>query len=270
MMKPILLALCSLVPALTLPAHALDADANAPASAQPVLQSDYVPRESSILSHLQLRPGQVERLSRLYDDYAARRSEHQEKISLWQGQLTTAQQDGDERAATRLARDINDARREVEDDFLSARGKALKTLTRVQRAQLQSVASDPRIKIRRDKYFQLLLMPAHNIWQAPLLHEPAASSTLNPAQPNRSYPDRSYPDRRYPDRRYPGRSRGRRARSAGGSYGVYGGYGYRQPQYGVYGNYGQGPVGVHAGIGRGGPSVGIGVGGVFGGFLRLR
>jgi hypothetical protein len=48
------------------------------------------------------------------------------------------------------------------------------------------------------------------------------------------------------------------------SYGVYGGYAYGLPHYGVGANYGRGPVGVHAGIGSGGPRVGVSIGGVLG------
>ncbi len=255
MMKTILLALCGLLPCVATSARALEAGVGAPAQPRPEVpvqysppedaqgqytRGQYAPRESSIIAHLQLRSGQTERLSRLYDDYASKRLEHEDQIARWQSELRRAQYSSDERQETKLARSINDTRRQVEDDLLGTRFKALKTLTLVQRAQLKSVARDPRVRLRHDRYFQLLLMPAQGLWQAPLQRDYVPASSQN-------------------------RTRSRRSQYKGGNYGVYGGYGYGQPQYGVYGNYGKGPIGVHAGIGRGGPSIGIGIGGVFGG-----
>ncbi len=200
----------------------------------------------SITSHLQLHPKSIEKLNRLYDTYAAHRLKQERSIAEWQRQLRQAQAPGsfDEREATRLLRRINEARGEMDTEFLSTRVKALKILTPVQRSQLESLARDSRIKLREDRFFQLLLLPVEEIGEVSLESDDESRQASTRRQ------------------------RDRRARGYG-SYGAYGGYSYGGPNYGVYGNYGQGAVGVHAGIGRYGPSVGISIGGIFGGW-RLR
>lgn len=205
-------------------------------------RSDAASTASSLTAYLQMTAPQIERLNRFYDDYADRRLTQETKMAQWQQQLQQAQAPTsfDERRATRLLRDIGEAQQKVVADFLSTRAKALKTLTPVQRAQLETLTTDSRMEVRRDRYYQILLLPVENMWQAAPETERRLSSNQN--------------QNRQP-RRYKGN----------GSYGVYGGYGYGQPQYGVYGSYGEGPIGVHAGIGRGGPSIGIGIGRVFGG-----
>lgn len=204
------------------------------------------PWTTSIPAYLQMQPAQVAPLTRLYDDWANRRSAQDDKIHRWQDQLRqlpgTASAQG---TAQRLQRSVADARQQVTSDLLSTRAKALQTLTPVQRAQLQSLTTDTRFQVRRDRFYELLLMPDAQLWQTP-------------KGPDESYSASSPTAHRQP----PAHKRG----SAG--YGVYGGYGYGEPQYGVYGTYGQGSVGVQVGVGSGGPSVGIGVGGIFGGHHR--
>ena len=206
----------------------------------------------SITTHLQMQSGQVAQLNRLYDAYATRRLKQETNLMQLQNQLSQAQAPTtfDQNKATRLLREINETRQKVAADLLVTRANALKVLTRVQRSQLEGLATDARIKMPGDRYYQLFLMPVEAIWQLPVEHG------LQPGQPQ------SYANQ------YP---RDQQARDNGsGSYGVYGGYSYGYPDYGVYGNYGQGGVGVHVGIGRGGPSIGVGIGRVFGGIFGGR
>ena len=128
-------------------------------------------------------------------------------------------------------------------DFLQVHERALQILTPLQRAQLESIAKNQRLRIRDDQYSQLLLTPI------------SAPNAQNQRDDNR---------RDNEPQRQSKKSRNRN-RAGSGSYGVYGGYGYGGPNYGVYGNYGQGNVGVGATIGRYGPSIGVNVGRVFGG-----
>lgn len=203
--------------------------------------------EASLTAHLRMQAGQIERLNRLYNDYISRRVKEEAHIQDWQSQLQQAQSPAsyDERKATRLLRDISNAEQKVATAFLASRAQALKTLNPVQRAQLEAMSTDSRMKLHHDRYYQLLLLGVEDIWRAP-----AETRTERRMSESRAH------------NRRPARYKGN------GSYGVYGGYGYGGPQYGVYGNYGQGAIGVHAGIGRGGPSFGIGIGRVFGGWYR--
>ena len=237
-MKTHLFALAALVGAVSLPAMAQyppagSGQANAPA---PTV---------SLAQFLQLQPRQIEALDRLYDGYAARRAEREADIAGLSRQLRAAQSPThfDARAATRLQRNIGDAQQKVAADGVATRANALELLPPVQRAQLESLANDSRFQVRGDRYFQLFLMPLDAVGGAPLAF---ASPRFEASNSDRKH---------------------LRAKGAG-SYGVYGGYGYGQPQIGVYGSYGQGPVGVQAGIGRGGASIGIGIGGIFGGRWR--
>ena len=137
-------------------------------------------------------------------------------------------------------------------DFVAVQTRALQILTPLQRAQLDSIVDDSRLRIRDDQYSQLLLTPLRT-----------KDSTRN-----NDYRDQENQrnNERQRAEKQPGKSRNRNRRSNGsGSYGVYGGYSYGGPNYGVYGNYGQGNVGVGATIGRYGPSIGVNVGRVFGG-----
>ena len=215
----------------------------APSPSGAMLPPPIAPAPPSITAHLQMQPGQIGQLNRLYDDYASQRLKHEASIAQWQNQLRQAQASTpfDQNRATRLLREINEAQQKVAQDFLAARSKALKVLTPVQRSQLESLSTDARIRVLGDRYYQLLLMPVDGLWQLPL---------DNGLLPGSYYSERNPSDERARD---------------SGSYGVYGGYG--QPDYGVYGSYGQGGVGVQVGIGRGGPSIGVGIGSVFGGIF---
>ena len=216
----------------------------------------------SLTAHLQMQAGQIGSLNRLYNAYASQRLKQETKLTQLQNQLRQAQAPTsfDQNKAGRLLREINDAQQKVAAELLSTRANALKVLTPVQRSQLESLATDNRISVSGDEYYQLLLMPVEALWQRPL------DNGLQPGQ-TPLYADQ-----------YPGQQRSRdngrydngRRDSGSGSYGVYGGYSYGYPDYGVYGNYGQGGVGVHVGIGRGGPSIGVGIGRVFGGIFGGR
>jgi Spy/CpxP family protein refolding chaperone len=195
---------------------------------------------SSLAAHLQLKEAQLQSLDRLYDSYAALRAGHNEKMARWQSQLRRAQAPSsfNEREASRLTREMSAAQQKLSADFLWARSRALRVLTPVQRAQLEALAGDSRIAARPDKYLQLLVLPEEEFESL------GPSQLLPPSQHT---------------------TRGASRRSKGTArYGVYGGYSYGGPNYGVYGSYGHGPVGVHVGIGRGGPSIGIGIGGRIG------
>ncbi len=228
----------------------------ATSSSVPTVRSAVTPMLSaphpSITAHLQMQAGQIEQLNRLYDVYASRRLKQESNLMQLQGQLWQAQAPTtfDQNKATRLLREINEGQQKVASDLLSTRANALKVLTPVQRSQVESLATDPRIRVPGDRYYQLLLMPIESIWQLPL------DNGFQSGQP-RSYSEHYPRDNRTRD-------------NGSGSYGVYGGYGYGQPDYGVYGSYGQGGVGVQVGIGRGGPSIGIGIGRVFGGIFGRR
>lgn len=204
-----------------------------------------------------MQAGQISQLNRLYDAYAARRLKQENTLMQLQNQLRQAQAPTafDQNKATRLLREINEAQQKVAADLLTTRANALKVLTPVQRSQLEGLATDPRIRVPGDRYYQLLLMPVEAIWQLPL------DNGWQPGQPQ-NYTNQYPRDQRATDQR---------TRDNGsGSYGVYGGYSYGYPDYGVYGNYGQGGVGVQVGIGRGGPSIGVGIGRVFGGIFGGR
>jgi hypothetical protein len=204
-----------------------------------------LPEAPSITAHLQMPAEQIYQLNRLYDDYVARRMKHEANLAQWQNQLRHSPAYYEHGQVARLERNIYEVRQKVSRDFLSTREKALKVLTPVQRAQLEALSRDARIRVRGDRYHQLLLLPVEQLWQVRL--------------------DNGFESPIYPEHRYDGRH----PRDYGhGNYGVYGGYSYGHPQYGVYGSYGQSSVGVHAGIGRGGPSFGIGIGRIFGGWVH--
>ena len=227
----------------SLPASALSTlkDTNAPAIGTPS-------EASSLTTHLQMETGQIEKIDRLYEKHAEQRTKQEARVIQWQQQLRSAQSPTsfDERTANRLLRDISRAQEQVASDILARRVQALKVLTPIQRAQLEAVVTDGRIKLHRDRYYQLLVLPVEEVWQV------APDSAQM----------RTQPSTRRSEKRREHRPKGT------GSYGVYGGYGYGQPHYGVYGNYGQGGIGVHAGIGNHGPTIGIGIGRVFGGWFR--
>ncbi len=204
------------------------------------------PMALSLSAYLQMSGDQIGRFDRQFDAYAARRSQQEATLFQLQGQLAQAQAPTafDERKAARLLREISQARQKVAADLLSSRAKALEILGPVQRSQLQSLPTDPRFVVQNDRFYQLLLLPVENLWQ-----DSANNGRTWTQQTRNSQPS---------------------GLAGRGSYGVYGGYSYGGPSYGVYGSYGQGPIGVHAGVGRGGVSVGIGIGGIFGGGRRFR
>ncbi|MBV9868741.1 MAG: hypothetical protein JO316_25570 [Abitibacteriaceae bacterium] len=221
-----------------------NADTGPDSAASTIMPSPLAP---SITAHLQMQTGQIEQLSRLYDGYAARRSEQTARIAQWQNQLRQIQMgtSSEQGQVSRLRHDISQAQQHVTTDLLATRAKAIKTLRPVQQAQLEALATNPRLKVRNDSYYELLLLPVEKLWQFPTqsqLEQDRLSS-----RPRRQSPSRH---------------------NGNANYGVYGGYGYGEPQYGVYGSYGQGSVGVQVGVGRGGPSFGIGVGGILGSHHR--
>ncbi len=197
----------------------------------------------SLAALLQLQPAQSERLSRLYDDFSARRRTQQEKIARLQNQRGQGRDAG---RAARLERDIEAARQKILADLGATRVKARQTLPPVQRSQLDSLANESRFRLRRDRFYQLLLAPGAET-------EPVAERVQG-SEARRNWLEA---------RQWAGENNARRANGVG-SYGVYSGYGYGGPQAGVYGGYNQGAVGVHGGIGLGGPSIGVSIGRVFG------
>lgn len=203
----------------------------------------------SLAAILQLKSDQIARLNRIYDDLAARRLKQENTLAGLQNQLRLAQSPTafDERKASRSMRDISELQQKISADFLSARGKSLQVLEAVQRAQLESVATDPRFQVRDDGFSQLLLLPVDQVGGLQL----NANSRFEPARNRNS---------RAPQRNGRG--------SGTATYGAYGGYGYGGPDYGVRAGYGRGPIGVYAGVGRGGPRIGIGIGGILGGRWR--
>lgn len=212
------------------------------ASAQPQRQqtpssNEASSRAISLRALLQLQGEQEARLNRLYDDYAQGRVEQEMHFASRQRGRTPSSDDS-------LKREQIQAQRKIADTLLSKRQQAFKVLGAVQRSQLQAYSRDPRYQLKRDRYYQLLLLPVEDLGQAPL-DQPEFNPAVGALPPYSSNPS--------------GRSQGT------GSYGVYGGYSYGGPSYGVYGTVGRGSVGVQAGIGRGGPSIGIGIGRVFGG-----
>ncbi|HEX8464185.1 MAG TPA: hypothetical protein VF627_06145 [Abditibacterium sp.] len=198
--------------------------------------------EVSLIALLQMPMAQIERLNRLYADFASRRAGQENYQARLQTQLTAAQSPTsfDEKKAASLLRELGENRQKSASEFVSTRAKALQILQPVQRAQLQSIATDSRYQFKRDAYFLLLLLPVEQS-EATQFFARQPLSQPNFAQRNNA--------------RFPG----------SGNYGVYGGYGLGGPNYGVYGGYGVGGVGVYGGLGRGGPSIGIGIGGLFGG-----
>lgn len=240
-MKRHLFAIAGLLCLADLSARAQNAPAHSVRSAAPMALS--------LSTYLQMSGEQIERFDRQFDAYAARRSRQEANLFELQGQLSRAQTPSsfDERKAARLLRETGEARQKVAADLLSSRAKALQILGSVQRSQLESLPNDPRFVVQNDRFYQLLLLPVENLWQ----------NSASERGDGRMWSQRA-----------------RNSQSSGlagrGSYGVYGGYSYGGPSYGVYGSYGQGPIGVHAGVGRGGVSVGIGIGGIFGGGRRFR
>ncbi|HEX9996225.1 MAG TPA: hypothetical protein VGB45_03715 [Abditibacterium sp.] len=200
----------------------------------------------SLAAYLQLQNKQTDKLARFSDDFAVKREQHRAKISWWHSEQRRAQKDGNERAAMEIERDIEAEELKTGRELQAIRAKALQILPPVQRSQLEFAGRDPRLNLRRDEWYQLLISPVDDFAPTTMLSENA----------RRSLDKRD--SRRDDSRRNDSRSRG------GGSYGVYGGY-YGRPDVGVYGNYGVGGVGVHAGIGRNGPTIGVGIGRVFGG-----
>lgn len=207
----------------------------------------------SITSHLQLKSAQIERLNRLYDDYAARRAKLETQMAGVQNRLREAQSPEffDEGRAFRLSREIGQARQQMADDFLTARIKAFKILSPVQRSQLESLANNDRIRVRFDRYSQLLLLPPEEAEQTFIANRD--QSRITSETPRRD----GYENQRQNQNRRRGTAR----------YDVYGGYSYGRPNYGIVGSYNEGPFGAHVGVGSGGPFFGVGVGGVI---SRLR
>ncbi|MBW3636952.1 MAG: hypothetical protein KY445_10915 [Armatimonadetes bacterium] len=240
-MKRPLFAIGGLLCLMILPAKAQNAASNSTRSAAPTALS--------LSAYLQMSRDQIGRFDRQFDAYAARRSKQEATLFQLQGQLAQAQAPTsfNERKASRLLGEIGETRQKVAADLLSSRAKALEILGPVQRSQLQSLTSDPRFTVQNDRFYQLLLLPVENLWQ----------NSSNNGRDERVWSQQTHNSQ-------PSGLAGR------GSYGVYGGYSYGGPSYGVYGSYGQGPIGVHAGVGRGGVSVGIGIGGIFGGGRRFR
>ena len=132
-------------------------------------------------------------------------------------------------------------------DFSAVRARARQILTPLQRAQLDSIVKNQRLRIRDDQYSQLLL-----------------TSLSAPNEQNQREEYRIDESGRDNERQRQSKKSRNRNNTGSGSYGVYGGYGYGGPNYGVYGNYGQGNVGVGATIGRYGPSIGVNIGRIFG------
>lgn len=254
-----------LLASVSAPAHALTVQAEgleqAPPRAQPAASA-----MASLASHLQAEAEQVGQLDRLYEGYASRRQQQEALIVGRQDELARAENLSDRRRAG-LRSEIQNAQRKMEADLLAARARALKILTPVQRAQLEALAQDARVQVRRDRYYQLLLMPVQAMEPLPL---PRDGATRDGGTRDGGTRDGAARDGRESasqrERTSSGRSsRNRSARRKGTvRYGAYGGYAYGQTQYGVGASYGRGPVGVHAGIGRGGPAVGVSIGGVLG------
>lgn len=197
----------------------------------------------SLAALLQLQPSQRERLTRLYEAFDARRLAQDSKITREQTGLLS-EQGSEAKLVVRRQGEIARARRKVAADFEATRMQARAVLPPVQRSQLDSLASDPRFRVRRDFLYELLLAPSSELF------EPQASDV----EARRNWLDA---------RRLSGANTRNRARDTA-SYGVYGGYDYGGPQLGVYSGYRRGAVGVHAGVGLGGPSVGVSIGRVFG------
>jgi hypothetical protein len=154
----------------------------------------------SVVRHLALGLSHIERLDRLYDAFAAVRRKEEVRIAGWQEDLKRAQSPAtlDERKANDLVRNITGAQQKIASAFLQARAAALKGLSPVERAQLESLSRTPE-QLRDDSYRQLLLLPLESVLQAPL-------------QPSLNHP--------VPGQLSADRERDKRQRSGYGSYGV--------------------------------------------------
>ena len=192
---------------------------------------------NSLPAKLGLDTRQTTRLDALYDNYARRRMEQEARIVGWQHELQQAQSPANfnERKASAVLKSITGAQENIRNDFLQARGEALKALTAAQRAQLQVMTAGVQasttqssdstlLPLRNDQYHQLLLMPLEHLLQTSI-------------------------DIQTGRRLLAERAKGRESH-----------YGYDHSPFGVYGRYGRG----HSGVG-----IGIGIGG-FGGYWGHR
>ncbi len=224
--------LCSVIPAT---AQNAATQAATPGAIAAAMDSRAVP-EVSLARLLQLDAAQIARLSRLMPPGAAPHA---------------VRSGGDRQSSAALQK--------TAADWRSAQFKARASLSPVQRSQLDSLATDPRFRLRQDDLFWLLIAPAAPSSLArngvPIAKSAPISSGLrsSDAQARRNWQDA---------RRLDGA--GALGLRGTGNYGVYGGYGYGGPQVGVYGGYQQGAIGVYGGLGRGGPSIGVNIGRVFG------
>jgi hypothetical protein len=245
------------------PAASVTPNGTAQSAAQPTLREMIEKRENernqsavelmrarSLPQTLNLSQGQAVALDDIYSGFAMRRVEQEGKIVKWQSDLQKAQSptDFNERRAAGLLQSIADAQRVISDNFIAARGKAIKVLTPAQRLQLQTIATastanEPSsvgiVDARpsgpapaQDAYFQLLLMPAADILQTPV--------------------DTQTVRRQYDRNNYAYSNRGRT--SVFGSFGVFGGHSYSGIGIGGLGfglGYGLGGFGHHRHRGRG-------------------
>jgi len=187
-------------------------------------------------SYLQLRNGQIERLEKIYEEYASERIKQENKLDKWQGEFEVVQAPAtlNQERASELARGIHKAQKKVADKFASTRSQALDVLSSAQRTQLQKLKGDPKVKVATDVYFQLLYMPLADFWRLPLAPQNERQAVAYREPKKKS--------------------------SGVGNYGVYAGYGYGGVDYGVYTGYKQNGIGIHAGIGRRGPTVDMSIG----------
>ncbi len=123
----------------------------------------------SVVTLLGLDERQVDRLDRLYDDYARNRLTQQEIIGQKGQDLVAAQSPAsfDERRAGRLVKDIGGAEQKVAEAFLKSQAAALRLLTAGQRSRIEGLRAAPQ-GVRGDKYRELLLLRVQDLWQAPV------------------------------------------------------------------------------------------------------
>lgn len=120
----------------------------------------------SVVSLLMLTPQEIGLLDRIYDKYAGIRLEQEAKITLWQEELkrVESQMPPDGKKQAKLVGNIKGAEQRIAVVFTKARADALKQLMPTHHAHLMTVPTAPNT-VRDDKYRQLLLMPATELWQ---------------------------------------------------------------------------------------------------------
>jgi hypothetical protein len=194
---------------------------------------------NSLPAKLGLDARQTTRLDALYDNYARRRMEQEARIVGWQQELRQAQSptNFNERKASELLRSITGAQENIRNTFLRARGEALKALTTAQRARLQAMTMEVRASTTQSQDSGLL--PLRNDQYNQLLLMPLEHLLQTPI------------DVQTGRRLLAERANGHESHSS---------YGYDDYNpFGVYGRYG-----------RGRSSIGISIGGGFGGYWGHR